>query len=383
MIWIRADGNSEIGTGHIMRCLSIAAALIEQGKEVCFVTADEEPTALLIKRNQQFRVLHTDYRDMEAELPILLPILQKEQPELVLFDSYFVTDKYLQEIGKYTRTAYIDDKCLAAYPVDTIINYNIYGNASVYEGLDACEEMSVCEEMSAFENMSGERISIFHRKRNYLMGTAYAPLREEFQNIPYIVRPRAQNVLITTGGSDKYNLAGQILRAALSASITGSTTSADTCVTAESHTGVSSLQYHVVSGVFNKNFPELKILEETYPNVHIHQNVTEMAKLMQECDIAVSAGGSTMYELCAVGVPIICFSFVDNQEQIVEAFVQKGLVIYGGNYLTEKEALVENVVKNMRSLVTDKEKRAYYSGMERKLADGMGAMRIAKALCGN
>lgn len=338
MIWIRADANSEIGTGHIMRCLSIAAALRERGKEICFVTADEEAASLLTEKKQAYCVLYTDYRDMEGELNTLLALLVREKPELVVVDSYFVTESYLQALGGHTKTAYVDDKCLFSYPVDFLINYNIYGHASCY----------------------GE--NVFRPQRKHLMGPDYAPLREEFRGLDYKVRERAENVLITTGGSDKYNLAGQI---------------AETLIL-----GGTSLHLHVVSGRFNKNVTDLQALAGKHSNVHIHQNVTDMAELMYRCDIAVTAGGSTMYELCAAGVPIICFSFVDNQEQIVETFFRKGLVCYGGNYLKEKEALAENVAEHIRRLAQDREARDLYSQKERELVDGFGARRIATALCG-
>ena len=71
MIWIRADANREIGTGHVMRCLSIAAALNKLGQQVCFLTADQGAAALLAAKGQAYRVLGSDYRRMEGELPIL------------------------------------------------------------------------------------------------------------------------------------------------------------------------------------------------------------------------------------------------------------------------------------------------------------------------
>lgn len=342
MIWIRADANSEIGMGHMMRCLSIAQELDRLGKQVCFLLADEAPASFLLERKQKFHVLHTDYRKMEQELPVLLPLLQEKMQSLVLFDSYFVTQRYLKEIAGYARTVYLDDKNMFSYPVDAVINYNIYGKPSEY-GKDS-----------------------FRPGRMLLTGPAYAPLRKEFQGIPYIVRDRAENILITTGGSDKYFLAGKILESALAA-----------CELA----GQRFLQFHVVSGAFNQNLPRLLALSERYSNVHIHRNVTEMAKLMQDCDIAVTAGGSTMYELCAVGVPMICFSFVDNQERIVETFAQRGLVCYGGNFLKEKETMAETAARFLLRLVQDKEARASYSRRERELVDGFGAGRIAEALC--
>lgn len=341
MIWIRADGNSEIGTGHIMRCLSVAEALERQGSRVCFLLADAEPAALLERRGQSFMVLHTDYRRMEEELPRLSELFSGEAPQLVLIDSYFVTERYLRELKAYARTAYLDDKCLFDYPVNLLVNYNIYGKASLY-GKNTC-----------------------YPDRKMLLGPAYAPLREEFRGQPGKIREKAEKVLITTGGSDKYNLAGKILKKALEAREAGE---------------LPYLSFHVVSGLFNKNLSFLEELSQKYPGVEIYRNVTRMAELMKLCDMAVTAGGSTMYELCAVGVPILCFSFVDNQEQIVETFKEQGLVCYGGNYLKEGSALFENVVKHLGELAADWEARRAFGEKERQLVDGLGAERLSGVL---
>lgn len=338
MILIRADGGREIGSGHIMRCLSVAGALRERGKEVLFVLADDAAAGLLTERGQQFRILHTDYRKPEEELPAFLPLLERYRPELFLGDSYFMTAEYLEQVGRYTKTAYMDDMCAFPCPVDVLINYNIYGEQLPY------------------------RKQALPRNRAFLLGCAYAPLRTEFRNVNYFIRKNAENVLITTGGSDTYNLAGQILEAALA------------------DTGAGKLHYHVVSGAFNRYLPKLQKIEKTHDRVQIHQNVHNMAELMEQCDIVVTAGGSTMYELCAVGLPIVCFSFADNQERLVETFIEKGLACYGGNYLKEKEELSKQVVEHIRLLAESKTLREDYSRQEKKLVDGKGAERLAQRL---
>lgn len=339
MIWIRADANSEIGTGHVMRCLSVAAALQACGEEVCFLLADASAVMLLEERKQKYIILHTDFKQMEGELPDLRKLAKEQKPAACLIDSYFVTPEYLECLGGLCRTVYMDDVFRFPYAVDMLINYNIYGDSLPYReqpGKDSEE---------------------------FLLGTSYAPLRQEFcTDTKEAVREHAKNVLITTGGSDKYNLAGKILRAVMEDAET------------------SKLQYHVVSGAFNAYFSDLKDLEKKYPNIQIHQNVTNMAELMRTCDMALTAGGSTMYELCAVGVPIICFSFVDNQERIVETFVKKEMVCYGGNYLLEKEAMTEQIVHYLKKLAANPKLRAMYAKKERNLVDGRGATRIAKAL---
>ncbi|MBQ9136014.1 MAG: UDP-2,4-diacetamido-2,4,6-trideoxy-beta-L-altropyranose hydrolase [Lachnospiraceae bacterium] len=347
MIWIRADANKEIGSGHMMRCLSVAAALEKCGEQVLFVVADEEATQLLAQREQVYHVLHSDYRDMESELSGLEELVLQEKPDMILVDSYFATNRYLEQLSACTKTAYMDDLFRVPYPVDVVINYNIYGDLLPYQE------------------------QAHSRNQAFLLGCAYVPLREEFQNIdsrketeqvPHQVREQVQNVLITTGGGDKYNLAGQVLGAVL----------------AEEKT--KALQYYVVSGAFNSHLPELKRLEAEHENVHIHTNVTKMSELMQSCDVAISAAGSTMYELCAVGVPTLCFSFVDNQEKMVQTFVDKGMVHFGGDYLKDGEEMVTELVKKLCELVCSKELRQCYSGKARLLVDGKGAERIADSL---
>lgn len=338
MIWIRADANKEIGSGHMMRCLSVATALKKRGEQVVFVVADDEATELLAQRGQVYHVLHSDYLDMEGELSGLKELILQEKPDVVLVDSYFATNRYLEQLSAYTKTVYMDDMFRVPYPVDVVINYNIYGDLLPYQ------------EQSHPQN------------QEFLLGCAYAPLREEFQNVSYEVKDEVQNVLITTGGSDKYNLAGQVLCAVL----------------AEEKT--KALQYHVVSGAFNSHLPALKKLEAEYENLHIHTNVTNMSELMQKCDVAISAAGSTMYELCAVGVPTLCFSFVDNQEKMVQTFVDKELVHFGGDYLKDGEKMVTTLTGKLCELVDRKELRKMYSEKARLLVDGMGAERITDAL---
>lgn len=370
MIVIRADANSKIGMGHVMRCLSVADALLKRGEEVLFVTADDTPVPLLTKKGVPYRVLHTDYADMEAELPGLLCILQEltqraELPEevlsrmssqrkdiAILVDSYYVTEKYLAELKKRITTIYMDDIYAFSYPVDMLINYNIYG-----------EEMGY-EKDAAFADTK------------LLLGANYVPLREEFSAGAGYVQSRKElslgaanvtpaeegGILITTGGSDSFNLAGQLLMEAMK------------------YDALKEKEYHVVSGSLNPHIGELQALAQKHENIHIHCNVTNMAELMAESEVALSAGGSTLYELCAVGVPVIAFSFAENQERLVQTFVKRGIAQYGGNYRTDGNKMIQNTIAGLETLLEDKNLRTEYRKKARTLVDGKGADRIAEAL---
>lgn len=366
MIVIRADANSKIGMGHVMRCLSVADALLKRGEEVLFVTADDTPVPLLNRKDIPYRILHTDYADMEAELPGLIGILQElaqraELPEevssrmssqrkdiAILVDSYYVTEKYLATLKKRITTIYMDDIYAFSYPVDMLINYNIYG-----------EEMGY-EKDAAFADTK------------LLLGTKYVPLRAEFsqaaghESLKDASRTTGQaadgGILITTGGSDSFNLAGQLLQEAMK------------------YDALKAKEYHVVSGSLNPHIGELQALAQKHENIHIHCNVTHMAELMARSEIALSAGGSTLYELSAMGVPTIAFSFAENQERLVQTFAGRGIVQYGGNYRTEGSGMVQQTIAGLQKLCGDETLRAEYRRKALHLVDGRGAERIAEAL---
>ncbi len=365
MVVIRADANSKIGMGHVMRCLSVADALVKRGEEVLFVTADDTPVPLLTKKGIPYRVLHTDYADMEAELPELWNALSElpqgpgvpeaalpQRNTFILVDSYYVTEKYLAALKKRITTIYMDDIYAFSYPVDMLINYNIYG-----------EEMGY-EKDAAFADTK------------LLLGTEYVPLREEFSaGAGYVqsrkvlslgaanVTPAADGgILITTGGSDSFNLAGQLLMEAMK------------------YDALKEKEYHVVSGSLNPHIGELQALAEKHENIHIHCNVTNMAELMAESEVALSAGGSTLYELCAMGVPVIAFSFAENQERLVQTFVKRGIAQYGGNYRTDGNKMIQNTIAGLETLLENENLRAEYRKKARTLVDGKGAVRIAEAI---
>ena len=183
----------------------------------------------------------------------------------LLVDSYYATDKYLEELSKVTKVIYLDDLGELTYPVDRIINYNIYASKIDYCKLTGCN------------------------KYNLLLGPQYAPLREEFQIVKPVYREQVKKVLISTGGADKYNIAGKLIERVLE------------------NSALSGIEFCVVSGKLNIHYNELLMLAEQSTDIYIYSNVAKMSDLMCQCDIAISGCGSTIYELCRCGLPIITF----------------------------------------------------------------------------
>lgn len=344
MFIIRADGNSVIGMGHVMRCLSIADAVKKQGIDPIFVTACEECTTMIEQRGFQTRLLTTDYRDMLSELPQLEQILAEEHEKIkkhvILVDSYQVSEAYYRELSKLAYVACLEDMG-QPYPVDLLINYNIYG-----------------EKLAPKYEADSE-----NKPKKTLLGVSYMPLRQEFLNdIDYTLKEKVTDVMITTGGSDPFFSAKAFTDSFL----------------ADKTLQEANIQYHIISGPFNSHAAELKDLYANTTNVVIHENVKSMKEIMRQCDVVLTATGSTIYEVSALGVPMLVFYFAENQKQGAEEIEKKTNVINCGDFSKEPEVVVTKAVNTLQRCIMDKGYRKLLNQDEQKLIDGKGASRIAE-----
>ncbi|MCM1145802.1 MAG: UDP-2,4-diacetamido-2,4,6-trideoxy-beta-L-altropyranose hydrolase [Blautia sp.] len=355
-IYFRTDGNKEIATGHLMRCLSIARACATLQADIIFLVSDQTSQILLQERflvpdEFPIRCLNSDYRKPDLELPALLGILQGASSEtsLLFLDSYFVTKTYLEELKAYARTAYLDDILAFDYPVDMIINYDIT-----------------------------ERPDCYQQAAHALLGATYTPLRKQFSEVSYEVRPKVHHVLLSTGGTDTFSVAGMLLEKIYDSSSARTNDTNVTNDTIETST-LQSFHYHIITSRLNEHFTELERFSALHPNVHIHEQVQDMASLMCQCDLAVSAGGTTLYELCAVGVPAISFATADNQLHAVHTFMTQAGLPYAGDVRISPDQTIGAILRFL-SENGSYSKRKESSHTMRAFVDGKGSSRIAAAL---
>ncbi len=346
MIGIRADGNNQIGMGHVMRCLTIAEALKQQKEDVLMIFADDSCEKMAQMRGFETYILETDFRNMEEEVPKLLALAQERKISKLIVDSYWVTENYLQKIRQKVITVYLDDINQFVYPVDLLINYNVFAEESDYPYAKTINLVRGKE-----EKWEGTLL---------LSGACYAPVREAFLRNQKTEWHSAKTIMLSLGGSDAYNLSYKIARELLKN---------------------PNYLLHVVCGPFNKYRYMLEELAQKEERVCLHCNVTEMWRIMKNCDLAVSAAGSTMCELAVMGVPAVTFSFAENQRKIAKAFEEKQAAYSVGHYVEERETEFMNILcAKVDALMTDEEKRRKLSEKAREIVDGRGAMRIAEAI---
>ncbi len=343
MLFIRADGNARIGAGHLMRCLTIAKQV---KTEVRFLCADGDSAAFVEKKGYRGTVLgELPFSAAEAEK--VKELLKGEDPAggWLLIDSYANTPDYVRSVRQERKVACLDDMCGTAYPADLLINYNAFAVRENYEKLYG----------ERGESLPG-----------LLLGREYIPVRRDFLNKAPQIKKTPERLLLTTGGGDKENFGESILRGLLR------------------EPALNSVEFHVVSGAFHPYYDSLRKLAEAEKNVVLYRNVEDMAALVKTCDLAVTAGGSTIYELCAAGVPFVCFSYAENQDALVRFMGEENMALsagcfHSGNSLETERAQVKVAALAAR-LAGSYEERKIYSKKGRGLVDGQGAKRVAAYL---
>ena len=384
VIYIRTDGNSKIATGHLVRCLCIAQALESLGKSICFLVSDEDSFSLLqdlaasIFDDYSFsfdvKILETaKYNDLESEIeelsvlltpsapflnsPTTLPnadnsslpgrkILHKDNLKfmkpVIFVDSYFVTEHYFACLSEFAKVAYMDDLRAFDYKFDLIVNYDVIPPSKEQE-----YELSY----------TNAGVS--------LLGAGYTPLRRQFQKQEVSLRSQIKNILVTTGGSDPYDFTSTLSDHLLFLKL--------------------DVEIHVVVGRLFKNVDSLEELAKQHSSLHLHYNVSDMASLMKQCDYAVSAAGTTLYELCALGIPSISISMADNQIPMAETFAEADAVPYAGDIRVQKvedmNEILGQISQHLISLCQDMSGRQLQHQKMRQLVDGNGAIKIAEKLC--
>lgn len=333
MLYIRADMNEIMATGHIMRCLAIADAAKELGRDTTFILADEQAVGLVRQRGYHFIVLDTGWDKMDMELPVLQKVITECGIKSLLVDSYMVTSNYLQILSNWVKVIYIDDLDSFIYPVHTLIRYTGNWEDSAYE----------------------ER----YRGKKLLLGLQYAPLREAFSNCsPKVIKPEVERLLLISGGTDRFHILNSLL-------------------------GKIEKQHYkcidVICGKYCEEYEEMRTRYRQYANIHFYKEVNNMDYYMITADMAVSAGGTTLYELCACGTPTVSYSFADNQLDNVKRLQEEGVICYAGDFRYEN--VIGEILSALDRYRENMPLRMRQSQKMQELVDGKGALRIAKTLC--
>lgn len=344
-LFVRADASPQIGTGHVMRCLALAQAWQDQGGNVTFLSFCESESLRRRIIDEGFAFVpiespHPKAGDLSQVLFHIeshTPHAKNHAPSWLVLDGYHFTPEYQKAIRQGgIRLLVIDDmNHLPRYYADILLNQNIHAPDLRYR--------------------CGEDTKL-------LLGSEYVLLRREFlksHGFERKIPEKAQNILVTFGGADPDNVTLKAIRAL-------------------KLLGDPDLQVKVVIGPANQNIDRVKreASHLSFP-MQIVIAVSDMAGLMHWADLAITAGGSTVWELLLFRLPIIMMTLAENQQPIAEKLHNEGLALNLGR---QAEVSVSALAGRIQTILEDRNFRWDMASKAADLIDGQGTARVCRTM---
>lgn len=337
---IRVDASPAIGLGHAMRCLSLAEALCSAGHTVqlCSVALPEP-------LRQRFAALGIHETKIGApagsaeDARATAEVVRTSGAAWLVADNYAFETEWQRTVrAAGTRVLLLDDEArLPSWNVDVILNQNLGADAAAYDRRAANARL--------------------------LCGADYALLRTEFlahRAAKRAIPAQARNVLVTMGGSDTDNVTAQVLRAVLP---------------------VTDLDVRVLVGAAN---PHGEVLAQQIAQqaadparVQLLVQASDVPAQMAWADVAISAGGSTLWELAFMQVPSLVVRTADNQQIGVEAYVRAGAAWSLG---AAESLNIEVTRARFKTLAADPNARKSMMRAASRLVDGNGSARVVQVM---
>lgn len=339
-ILIRADASEKMGTGHIMRCLALAQALIDENCSVTFLSqgiANSIESRLNSEGIDVFTPKSFEPGGV-SDIAFTIDYFRKSSSDILVLDGYHFELKYQCELkADIDRILFIDDSNgNDKISADLILNQNIWATQKMY--------------------------SAINKNTRMLIGPSYALFRKEFHSFAQsdpIVNKKVKNILVTMGGSDP----GNVIPRALSAL---------------NLLKNQDLEIRILLGANNQKSELIrKIASASSFAVKLLEHVDSMPPLMQWADLAISGGGFTTFELALLGVPSLLCIETEYQEPNVKKFESLGLCYNLGN---STQCTAESMAEGLQTVISNFELRQSYSLNAHSIFDSFGAKRVASAI---
>jgi UDP-2,4-diacetamido-2,4,6-trideoxy-beta-L-altropyranose hydrolase len=356
---VRVDASIEMGMGHLMRCLSLARALADNGARVFFLLRSHAAglTPLIEGGGHSVRLLPDPDRrpdapaaDGTAHAHWLPTTWQKDAEQtLEAIDrvgpiDWLIVDHYALDArwermqrSRGPRILAIDDLADRDHDCDILLDQNLVLDM---ERRYRARLLPACQP---------------------LLGPAYALLRSEFagQRKSLIGRSgKVGRILVCYGGSDPGNETAKALSAIKSLSLPW-------------------LAVDVVVGLSNPHADSISGLCREMPLAELHRGADNMAELMTRADLAIGAGGVMSWERCCLALPTIAVDIADNQIGALTALASSGAVAYLGS---ASSVTVDQVAGTIRSMLDDPARTRTMGEAARALVDGLGTSRVLGAM---
>ena len=335
-LFIRVDSSSEIGIGHMMRCLTLAQELKNNFDKIIFLTQKDSGNFIGTIMKNEFEVIFIPTTNNDPNIIKNLITAYSENKNFLLIDHYDIDTNFESSLKNiFERIFVIDDLANRKHDCDLLIDQNYY------------------------RDLNQRYEKLIQNGTIALLGPKYAIIRPEFRTInKKVIKKNSQikKILVSFGGSDPTNECKKVL---------------DALCSIEN----SKFEIVVVAGIYNHKFEQLKKLYEKYSNIKIYSHVNDLSRLMLNSDLFIGAGGTTTWERFYMGLPSIVTIISDDQKESIEFLSDMGHIINLG--------LAKNVTSKTYAQTLQKPNSDLIYNMSlhnQKLVDGNGSNRIKKQI---
>ena len=319
---VRVDSSELIGSGHLMRCLTLAERMCFDGADVHFICRDLAGNLnyLVEERGFALHILpqHTPERSLmgyEAWLTVVPELDAEETAEVLrairpvsrlVVDSYALDASWEQKMRPLASEIFvIDDLANRRHDCDFLLDQNFYRDLQ-----------------HRYDDLVPEKCKL-------LLGPRHALLRQEFYEAKARLVPRdgsLRRILVFYGGSDRTQETEKAIRALVQLQL-------------------SSVAVDVVVGGSNLRREQIERLCRQHDFLRYHCQVENMAELMANADLCLGAGGTTTWERCFLGLPTLVTSVAENQMEICRDCAEKGYIYYLGRWDKVSEADIAGTIQ--------------------------------------
>lgn len=361
-VLFRSDASSEIGSGHVMRCLTLARALRERGADCRFLCREHQGNLLARIRTEGFEAigLRATYRpnqrhvcdvsplahvawlgtDWQTDLEQTIAGVDVGLVDWLIVDHYALDVQWESAMRPYCkRIMVIDDLADRDHDCDLLLDQNLVTNlAHRYDN----RLPTTCGRM---------------------LGTNYALLQPQYAELHARIPVREgpiKRILVSFGGADNENLTGRTIAAFLSLER-------------------PDVVLDVVINPVSTHAERVREQTITHANIVLHEYLPSLAPLIAKADMAIGAAGVTAWERCCLGLPSIVISLAENQKPIAAEMDMQGLIQWLGHKDDVSQEDIEHALMEVLrgSLSPEWSERCW------KQVDGQGTSRVVSILMFN
>jgi UDP-2,4-diacetamido-2,4,6-trideoxy-beta-L-altropyranose hydrolase len=343
-VFFRVDASLKIGTGHVMRCLTLAKVLKENGVNVEFICRQHEGNFIDKVRSNGFNVYELEVLEevddklahshwlgatQQQDADDCLDMLKAKKTNWLIVDHYALDEQWQKRLKPYCeKLMVIDDLADRKHQCDILLD-------------------------QTFGRQQEDYLALTPEDCKLLLGSQYALLRPEFAkwraySLDRPRKPEFKQLLINMGGVDIDDFTGQVLD------------ELKTC------TLPSNVNVTIVMGGTASHLESVKSKAIMLPyKTEVKVDVENMAEIMANSDIAIGAAGSTTWERCCLGLPTIQITIAKNQQFLAETLAFRNIVKLAKN-VKETTCLLENSSKWMKGV----------GNSALGICDGMGVYKV-------